>query len=63
MSPAGSSSGRTSSACPAAPSAPILCLPGSAFGPDQESYLRFALANIDADAMETLGERLEASQA
>ena len=41
----------------------VLCLPGSAFGPDQESYLRFALANIDADAMEALGERLEASQA
>ena len=40
----------------------VLCLPGSAFGPDQESYLRFALANIDADAMEALGERLEASQ-
>ena len=41
----------------------VLCLPGSAFGPDQESYLRFALANIDADTMEALGDRLEASQA
>ena len=41
----------------------VLCLPGSAFGPDQEPYLRFALANIDGDAMAALGDRLEASQA
>ena len=41
----------------------VLCLPGSAFGPDQEPYLRFALANIGADAMAALGDRLEASQA
>ena len=41
----------------------VLCLPGSAFGPDQEDYLRFALANIDGDAMAALGDRLEASQA
>ena len=41
----------------------VLCLPGSAFGPDQENYLRFALANIDGDAMAALGDRLEASQA
>jgi aspartate/methionine/tyrosine aminotransferase len=41
----------------------ILCLPGSMFGPDQESYLRFALANIDGDAMDALGARLVASQA
>ncbi len=40
----------------------VLCLPGSAFGPDQEDYLRFALANIDGDAMAALGDRLEASQ-
>ena len=40
----------------------VLCLPGSAFGPDQESYLRFALANIDGDAMAALGDRLVASQ-
>ena len=40
----------------------VLCLPGSAFGPDQESYLRFALANIDGDAMAALGDRLLASQ-
>ena len=40
----------------------VLCLPGSAFGPNQESYLRFALANIDGDAMAALGDRLVASQ-
>ena len=40
----------------------VLCLPGSAFGPDQEDYLRFALANIDGEAMTALGERLVASQ-
>ena len=40
----------------------VLCLPGSAFGPDQESYVRFALANIDADATTALGDRLVASQ-
>ena len=40
----------------------VLCLPGSAFGPDQEGYLRFALANIDGDAMAALGDRLVASQ-
>ena len=40
----------------------VLCLPGSAFGPNQEDYLRFALANIDGDAMAALGDRLEASQ-
>ena len=40
----------------------VLCLPGSAFGPNQEDYLRFALANIDGDAMALLGDRLVASQ-
>ena len=40
----------------------VLCLPGSAFGPDQGGYLRFALANIDGDAMALLGDRLVASQ-
>ena len=40
----------------------VLCLPGSAFGPDQDGYLRFALANIDGAAMTALGDRLEASQ-
>ena len=40
----------------------VLCLPGSAFGPNQDAYLRFALANIDGDAMDALGDRLVASQ-
>lgn len=40
----------------------VLCLPGSAFGPDQESYLRFSVANIDGAAMDDLGARLAASQ-
>ena len=40
----------------------VLCLPASAFGPDQDDYLRFALANIDGDAMAALGDRLEESQ-
>ena len=40
----------------------VLCLPGSAFGPGQESYLRFALANVEAEAMAALGDRLLASQ-
>ena len=40
----------------------VLCLPGSAFGPEQDDYLRFALANIDGDAMALLGDRLVASQ-
>ena len=40
----------------------LLCLPGSMFGPGQDAYLRFALANIDGDAMEEVGRRLAASQ-
>ena len=40
----------------------VLCLPGSAFGPDQEAYLRFSVANIDGAAMDDLGARLAASQ-
>ena len=40
----------------------VLCLPGSAFGPDQDPYVRFALANIGADAMAALGDRLVVSQ-
>ena len=40
----------------------VLCLPGSAFGPDQEPYLRFALANTGIQEMAALGDRLEASQ-
>ena len=41
----------------------LLCLPGSMFGPGQERYLRFAFANLDAQAMPLLGERLRESLA
>jgi len=40
----------------------LLCLPGSWFGPDQESYLRFAFANLGASAMPRIAERLVESQ-
>lgn len=40
----------------------LLCLPGSMFGPDQESYLRLAFANVDASRMPELSERLIESQ-
>ena len=40
----------------------VLCMPGGMFGPDQEPYLRFAFANLEADRMEALAERLVASQ-
>ncbi len=40
----------------------ILCLPGSMFGPGQEHYLRFAFANLDADKIPELVERLISSQ-
>ncbi len=40
----------------------ILCLPGSMFGPEQESYLRFAFANSPAEDMSLLVERLIESQ-
>jgi aspartate/methionine/tyrosine aminotransferase len=40
----------------------VLCLPGSMFGPDQESYLRFAFANSPAENMALLVERLIESQ-
>ena len=40
----------------------VLCLPGNMFGPHQESYLRFAFANLDADDMPKLIERLINSQ-
>jgi aspartate/methionine/tyrosine aminotransferase len=36
----------------------VLCLPGSMFGPNQEQYLRFAFANVDAERMMDLKERL-----
>ncbi|MGE0119439.1 MAG: aminotransferase [Dongiaceae bacterium] len=38
----------------------ILCLPGSMFGPGQESYLRFAFANVAAEAMPAIAARLAA---
>jgi aspartate/methionine/tyrosine aminotransferase len=40
----------------------VLCLPGSIFGPGQEQYLRFAYANVDAEAMPILAQRLLESQ-
>jgi aspartate/methionine/tyrosine aminotransferase len=40
----------------------LLCLPGSMFGPNQESYLRFAFANVDVNRMPELSERLIESQ-
>jgi aspartate/methionine/tyrosine aminotransferase len=40
----------------------VLCLPGSMFGPGQEDYLRFAFANVGAELMAPLAERLIESQ-
>jgi aspartate/methionine/tyrosine aminotransferase len=40
----------------------VLCLPGVMFGPNQENYLRFAFANVDAALMEPLVERLIGAQ-
>ena len=40
----------------------VLCMPGAMFGPDQEPYLRFAFANLEAEHMAPLAERLVASQ-
>jgi aspartate/methionine/tyrosine aminotransferase len=40
----------------------LLCLPGTMFGPGQERYLRLAFANVDADRMPEIVERLVASQ-
>jgi len=40
----------------------VLCLPGSMFGPGQDSYLRFAFANSPAEDMPLLVERLIESQ-
>ncbi len=39
----------------------VLCLPGSMFGPGQEQYLRLAFANVDAELMPQLSERLRES--
>ena len=40
----------------------VLCLPGSMFGPHQESYLRIAFANAEASDMEILVDRLVEAQ-
>lgn len=40
----------------------LLCLPGSMFGPGQESYLRLAFANVEAEMMPAVAERLIESQ-
>jgi len=38
----------------------ILCLPGSMFGRGQDQFLRFAFANVAAEAMPAIAERLAA---
>ena len=38
----------------------LLCLPGSMFGDGQETYLRFAFANVAAERMPAIAERLAA---
>ncbi|MDA1355563.1 MAG: aminotransferase [Proteobacteria bacterium] len=40
----------------------MLCLPGNFFGPEQESYLRFSFANVEADRMDEIAGRLFDSQ-
>jgi aspartate/methionine/tyrosine aminotransferase len=41
----------------------LLCLPGSMFGPGQEDYLRLAFANVEAQIMPQVADRLVESQA
>ncbi len=36
----------------------VLCLPGSFFGPGQENHLRVAYANVEADVLAGLTDRL-----
>ncbi|KAA2235030.1 aminotransferase [Salinarimonas soli] len=36
----------------------VSCLPGSYFGPGQDTHLRIAVANVAAEALEPLGQRL-----
>jgi aspartate/methionine/tyrosine aminotransferase len=38
----------------------ILCLPGTMFGQGQDAFLRFAFANVPAEAMPAIAERLAA---
>ncbi|BBK34625.1 aspartate/methionine/tyrosine aminotransferase [Stella humosa] len=40
----------------------ILTVPGSAFGPGQEDFIRFAFANVDGDAMPEMARRLAESR-
>lgn len=40
----------------------LLCLPGSMFGPGQDDYLRLAFANVGAEVMPKIAERLLESQ-
>jgi hypothetical protein len=40
----------------------LLCLPGSMFGPGQEAYLRLAFANVGAEKMPEIAERLAEAQ-
>ena len=40
----------------------LLSLPGSVFGPDQETHLRLAFANAEAESMPEVARRLVASQ-
>jgi aspartate/methionine/tyrosine aminotransferase len=40
----------------------LLCLPGGAFGPGQEEYLRCAFANVDSSWMPEIARRLAAAQ-
>jgi aspartate/methionine/tyrosine aminotransferase len=41
----------------------VLALPGSMFGPGQDSFLRLAFANAEASVMPALAERLAADSA
>ena len=40
----------------------LLCLPGSYFGPDQESFIRLAFANVHERRFDDVIARLIASQ-
>ena len=40
----------------------LLCVPGAMFGPDQESYLRLAFANVATELMPEMVRRLQASR-
>jgi aspartate/methionine/tyrosine aminotransferase len=37
----------------------VIALPGSAFGPGQQDYLRLAFANVEAAAIEEVARRLD----